>query len=219
MSPTPQMLCPRKESVMSKIKGAPRLTHLGRTNGWHGHAQRAHEQHFILPPAPTAALAAALKPRNRSVSTWLLVAFSLLLPNTSSWSASSAESTAKLMVFHDLRKQTAEFIGYSKSIVLTPEQDRIKAEALESIPAPCCEQYSIATCCCPCNLAKSVWGLANYLIAKGHQGPAQVQQAVVRWLESTNGQKYTGDACFTGGCNRPFQHNGCGGMKETDVLF
>ena len=202
---------------MAKLKVAPPLPRLGHTNGWHGHAQRAHEQQSILPPAPPA-LGGAPKSRTRSLSAWQLVAFSLLLPIPGS-SAPITESKAQPLVFNDVRKQTVEFIAYSKSIVLTSEQDRIKAEALESIPAPCCEQYSIATCCCPCNLAKSVWGLANYLIAKQHQGPAQVQQAVVRWLEFTNTEKYTGDACFKGGCNRPFQHNGCGGMKESSVVF
>jgi hypothetical protein len=63
--------------------------------------------------------------------------------------------------FIDVKEQTKEFIAYSDSIQLTPEQELVKQEALSRIPAPCCSDNSAYTCCCPCNMAKSWWGLSN----------------------------------------------------------
>ena len=117
----------------------------------------------------------------------------------------------------DSRQQAADFIRYYHSIVLTPEQEAIKSAALSAIPAPCCRNYSIATCCCPCNLAKSVWGLAHFLIAKQGYSASQVKTAVEEWLRSSNPGAYSGDACFTHGCNRSLDHNGCGGMDEKRI--
>jgi hypothetical protein len=112
-----------------------------------------------------------------------------------------------------MRTQSAEYIRSYFTIKLTPDQERIKQEALEGIPAPCCSNYSIATCCCPCNLAKAAWGLSHQLIAQSGYGVVQVRQAVTEWLESTNPEGYRGDACYTpGGCTRPFNQDGCGGM-------
>lgn len=120
--------------------------------------------------------------------------------------------------FTDARRQAAEFISYNDSIVLSPDQKKVMDEALSSIPAPCCAQYSIATCCCPCNLAKSTWGLSKSLIANQHANVAQVRAAASEWLRFTNPDGYTGDACFTKGCNRSFERNGCGGMDEGHIL-
>jgi hypothetical protein len=78
-------------------------------------------------------------------------------------------------------------------------------------------QYSIATCCCPCNLAKSTWGLSKSLIANQHANATQVRAAASAWLQFTNPEGYTGDACFTKGCNRSFERNGCGGMDEGHI--
>ena len=122
-------------------------------------------------------------------------------------------------VFGDVRKETERFVDYSSAIRLTPEQERIKAEALDSIPAPCCKKFSMKTCCCPCNLAKSVWGLSNYLIAKKGYGTTEVKNAVVGWLAYINPKGFTGDACFKGGCNRPFAQNSCGGMDAAHVIL
>lgn len=119
--------------------------------------------------------------------------------------------------FTDAHRQAAEFISYDQSIVLTAEQQTVMAEGLSSIPAPCCNQYSIATCCCPCNLAKSAWGLSKLLIARQHADAGQVRAAVAEWLQFTNPRGYTGDACFTRGCNRSFEKNGCGGMDDRHV--
>jgi len=119
--------------------------------------------------------------------------------------------------FTDVHRQAAEFISYDDSIVLNPDQKKVMDEALSSIPAPCCAQYSIATCCCPCNLAKSTWGLSKSLIANQHANATQVKAAASAWLQFTNPEGYTGDACFTKGCNRPFERNGCGGMDEGHI--
>jgi hypothetical protein len=121
-------------------------------------------------------------------------------------------------VFRNLRAQTEQFIDYFSSIRLTPAQEAIKGEALDSIPAPCCKKFSMKTCCCPCNLAKSVWGLSNYLIAKKGYGAPEVRSAVVEWLAFTNPKGFTGDACFTGGCKRRTAQNGCAGMDATHVI-
>jgi hypothetical protein len=122
-------------------------------------------------------------------------------------------------VFRNVRAQTEQFIDYYSAIRLTPTQERIKAEALDSIPAPCCKNYSMKTCCCPCNLAKSAWGLSNYLIAKKGYGAPEVKSAVVGWLAFINPNGFTGNACFTGGCKRPFAQNGCAGMDAAHVIL
>jgi hypothetical protein len=121
------------------------------------------------------------------------------------------------VTFTDARRQAAEFISYDRSIVLSPEQKKVMDEALSSIPAPCCAQYSIATCCCPCNLAKSTWGLSKFLIANQNANAAQVRTAASEWLQFSNPDGYTGDACFTKGCNRSFETNGCGGMDDRHI--
>ena len=87
-----------------------------------------------------------------------------------------------------------------------------------SVPAPCCSDYPILTCCCPCNAAKATWGLSRYLIAKlGYSAP-QVKGTVTEWLRFINPRGFTGNACFAGGCKRSFSENGCGGMDETSLI-
>lgn len=114
--------------------------------------------------------------------------------------------------------RAATFIAYNKSITLTPTQQKIWDEALSAIPAPCCSKNPLATCCCPCNLAKSAWGLSKYLIAEKQYSAPMVKKTILDWLHSSNPGGFTGDACFTGGCNRPFAKNGCGGMKEQELI-
>jgi hypothetical protein len=117
-----------------------------------------------------------------------------------------------------VRARAEQYIDYWNAIPLNTDQERVKDKALRSIKAPCCSQYSMATCCCPCNLAKSVWGLSHYLIGrKGYTAP-QVKKAVLQWLEAINPAGFTGNACFTGGCKRPFAQNGCGGMEAAQVI-
>jgi hypothetical protein len=123
-------------------------------------------------------------------------------------------ATAQELRFTDRARQAEEFIGYTKSIALTPEQEAVKREALSKLKAPCCDDNGLDTCCCPCNLAKTAWGLANHLIAEKHYDAAQVRGKVAEWLEFVNPNEFTGDACYTpGGCTRPIAANGCGGMQ------
>ncbi|HEY4492378.1 MAG TPA: hypothetical protein VI958_10305 [Acidobacteriota bacterium] len=121
--------------------------------------------------------------------------------------------------FSDVEKQTKEFIGYYQTIQLTADQEKSKKEALSGIPAPCCSDFSIATCCCPCNLAKSVWGLSNFLITRQNYTAAQLKGAVQEWLQFTNKSGYSGNSCNMGHCGQPFKHDGCGGMKENQIAF
>lgn len=121
------------------------------------------------------------------------------------------------IVFYDARKQAAEFIGYYNSITLTAKQEQVKKEALSAIPAPCCGDYSIATCCCPCNLAKSVWGLSHFLIVEKGYGAEKVREVVNKWIGFINPDGYTGNSCYTGRCPKPFRENGCGGMDEKHI--
>jgi hypothetical protein len=122
------------------------------------------------------------------------------------------------LVFRDAAAQAKEFIGYYHSIPLSPQQQKVKEDALGAIKAPCCKDYPVLTCCCPCNMAKTVWGLSQYLIARKGYEAAEVRDAVTRWLEFINPGGYTGNACYTGGCSRPFAENGCGGMDESKLV-
>lgn len=111
------------------------------------------------------------------------------------------------------------FIADYHSIQLTPEQERLKVEALSAMAAPCCSKYSLATCCCPCNMAKAAWGLAARLITEKGYSAEQIRAAETSWLKSVNPSGFSGDSCFTGGCTRPMRANGCGGMKEESIAF
>jgi len=133
--------------------------------------------------------------------------------------ADSSTSGTSLIRFTDVERQTSEFLGYGKMIKLTPEQEKIKEAALGDIKAVCCKDFSALTCCCPCNFSKALWGMSAYLIAEKGATAAQVKQAAHEWVRFVNPKGFSGDACFTGGCSRPFAENGCGGMNEDDVQF
>jgi hypothetical protein len=120
--------------------------------------------------------------------------------------------------FFDRASQAAEFIGYSRSITLTAAQKAVRDRALGKLPAPCCSKFSAATCCCPCNLAKSVWGLSNYLIVREKATAGEVRRAAREWFAFVNPGGFSGDACDTGGCARKFSSDGCGGMDERNLL-
>ncbi len=141
-----------------------------------------------------------------------LIAVSGLLKNENAAVASPIE-------FTDVRENTKEYIGFYNSIELTPEQKLIKREALSAIKAPCCSDNSAYTCCCPCNMAKSWWGLAHHLIVDEGYGADQVQAAVEGWIDFIGPKGFSGDACSTGGCGRAFHRNGCGGMSESKIVF
>ena len=121
--------------------------------------------------------------------------------------------------FSDVREQTHEFMKYEETIVLTPQQEAIFKQALSAIPAPCCSDNTALTCCCPCNMAKSWWGLSKHLIVNKGYNAEQVQATVEEWFEFINPDGFSGDVCYTGGCFRAFADNGCGGMKQEEVVF
>jgi hypothetical protein len=132
--------------------------------------------------------------------------------------AASARASRSVKFF-DPPSQAAEFIGYSRSVALTPAQQKIREKALRAMAAPCCKEFPLATCCCPCNLAKSAWGLANFMIARKGATADEVKDAVRGWLAFVNPNGFSGDTCNTaGGCTRRFAHNGCGGMDERNLL-
>lgn len=115
--------------------------------------------------------------------------------------------------FTDAKAQSAEFIGYYHSIQLDDAQEAIKRAALEPLPAPCCSDNSAYTCCCPCNLSKTIWGLSALLITEHGADADAVRSKVEEWIAFVNPDGYTGNVCTTaGGCPRPFAENGCGGM-------
>jgi len=120
--------------------------------------------------------------------------------------------------FTNVASQTRTFIGYYHSIRLTREQEIVKARALNSIPAPCCSDKPMRTCCCDCNLAKAVWGMSNYAVAKLGYSEAQLREKVLQWLAFINPGGFTGDSCYTGRCGLPFDNNGCGGMEESRLV-
>lgn len=133
--------------------------------------------------------------------------------------AAAYAAPPKKLVFKDVETQTLEYIGYEKSIKLTPRQEAVKKQALGSIKAVCCREYSAYTCCCPCNFSKSLWGMSNYLIARQGYGVEDLKKAAKAWIKYVNPNGFSGDACSTGGCNRPFAQNGCGGMNDRDIRF
>ena len=148
------------------------------------------------------------------VATTLAAIFLLALPALPRPAAAAAPGDIE---FVDAAAQAREFIGYYHSIPLTPDQEKTKEVALGTLKAPCCEQFSLASCCCPCNLAKSAWGLSHYLIARQNFTAAKVNATVAEWLRFVDKDGFTGDACFSAGCARPFHANGCGGMRETKI--
>ena len=123
------------------------------------------------------------------------------------------------IVFSDVQSQTGQFMDWERTIRLTPEQEAIKKQALGAMPAPCCSDNSAYTCCCPCNLSRTIWGLANYLIAEQGAGVKKVQAKTTEWVAFVNPEGFSGDVCYRGGCPRPFKNNGCGGMKANQVNF
>mgnify|MGYP003343809689 CR=1 FL=1 len=158
--------------------------------------------------------------RSRALA-WLggaaIAVISVLAVNALPWDDQAA--VASPIEFTDVRKHTEDFVGYYNSIELTPEQELVKRQALSRIPAPCCSDKSAYTCCCPCNMAKSWWGLSHHLIANEGASADEVKAAVEGWIEIIGPKGFSGKACYTGGCVRPFHRNGCGGMNENQIVF
>lgn len=112
-----------------------------------------------------------------------------------------------------------DLMAFYKSIELSPEQEQVREAALRDMPAPCCSNFSAATCCCECNLSRSLWGLAKHLIADRGADAGQVRSAVESWVAALNPEGYEGRTCSTGQCNLPFKEDGCGGMAETHLIY
>lgn len=122
------------------------------------------------------------------------------------------------------------FLQYYDQYPLTAEQEAVKKEALDALVAPCCDDNPMYTCCCPCNLAKTVWGLSAYLIVEKDYDATAVREAALQWLrfirrdyykareleqQGLNPQTfgvYAGKSCYEGRCDLPFRQGGCGGM-------
>lgn len=121
--------------------------------------------------------------------------------------------------FTDVEKQTRQFMGWYETIKLTPEQDAVKKEALGAIPAPCCSNNSAYTCCCPCNMSRAIWGLSARMIVNNGATARQVRDKVQEWVNFIAPDGFSGDGCYRGGCGRPFNKNGCGGMKPEALAF
>ena len=145
-----------------------------------------------------------------------IVAAALVAPGAGIGTVHAAKSDP--LVLTDVETQTRTFMGYYHSIRLTRDQESIKARALNSIPAPCCSDKPMRTCCCDCNLAKAVWGMSNYAVAKLGYTEAQLRDKVLEWLAFVNPGGFTGDSCYTGRCGLPFDANGCGGMQESQLV-
>jgi len=117
------------------------------------------------------------------------------------------------------RTDVETLVAYNRSITLDGAQEAVREEALSALPAPCCAQFSAATCCCECNLARATWGLAKHLITSEGLDATAVRERVAAWHGSLNPAGFAGNACFTGGCNRAFAEDGCGGMEEGHLVF
>ena len=121
--------------------------------------------------------------------------------------------------FTGTQDEVETLIEHYRSITLTEEQEAIRVAALQDMPAPCCNNFSAATCCCECNLSRSLWGLSKYLIVERQADAKQVRSAAEAWVAALNPDGYSGNTCTTGRCNRPFKNDGCGGMRDGHVVF
>ncbi len=130
---------------------------------------------------------------------------------------------------------TAQFIEYYSTYKLSADQKTMRDAALSELRAPCCDDFPMSTCCCDCNLAKSVWGLSAYLISEKGFDAAAVKAAAEQWLEFIRPDYFRvrdlldhglnpGDyglvhenSCYVGKCGLPFAQGGCGGMGALNL--
>jgi hypothetical protein len=125
--------------------------------------------------------------------------------------------TSGEIVFRDVEDQARTFMEWERKIQLNREQEQIKKDALSAIPAPCCSDNSAYTCCCPCNMSRTIWGLANHMIARQGANAREVRAKAEEWIAYINPNGYDGKACYTGRCPRPFREDGCGGMNASQL--
>lgn len=129
------------------------------------------------------------------------------------------QARASGIEFRNVEEQSRQFMRWHAEIRLTPEQERVKKAALESIPAPCCSDNSAYTCCCPCNISRTIWGLSQYMIARQGSGVSEVRKRVREWIAFIAPGGFSGSACYNRGCQRPFNQDGCGGMDPDNFLL
>ncbi len=136
------------------------------------------------------------------------------------WAVSwSGRLLADEIRFTDVETQSRQFMRWHAEIRLTAAQEGVKRAALESIPAPCCSDNSAYTCCCPCNISRTIWGLSQYLISKQNASAEQVRAKVREWIAFIGPANSSGSACYSGGCHRPFASDGCGGMDPGNLVL
>lgn len=134
----------------------------------------------------------------RKLVPWLLLIAAILLLSAVAINARHDDQPSihgSLVQYHDVEAQTLEFMGYCRSVTLTPEQESIMGEALTAIKAPCCSDETAHTRFCDCNMAKAWWCPSKHLIADRGFAAEQVTTAVVEWLEFINPDGFTGNAC------------------------
>lgn len=143
------------------------------------------------------------------------VVFSLVAALAASCSLLGADE----VVFKDVAAQSRQFMEWHRTIKLTPEQEGVKKAALEALPAPCCSDNSAYTCCCQCNVSRTVWGLSQYMIAKQGAGAEEVREKVREWISFVSPKGFSGKSCYNGGCARTFSNDGCGGMSADHLVL
>ncbi len=116
----------------------------------------------------------------------LLVFVVPALSFVSSWALAAATQDFQ---FTDVRKHTTAFHQYERTIKLTPAQQAIYREALEGLPAPCCQDNTALTCCCPCNSARAWWGLAKHLVADLGYDAKETRAKVARVVQVHQSQR------------------------------
>ena len=153
----------------------------------------------------------------RKTSLALLFVVLPVLSFVSSWALAATKEDFK---FTDVRQHTTAFHQYERTIKLTPEQQAIYREALEGLPAPCCQDNTALTCCCPCNSARAWWGLAKHLVADLGYDAKETRAKVAEWFRYINPSGWSGTTCYTpDGCGKPFHQGGCAGMTADQLAF
>ena len=149
-----------------------------------------------------------------------LVLLLFVLPVVTLVSSWTLAATKGGLEFTDVKAQTKQFHEYERTIQLTAAQDAIYREALNGLPAPCCSDNTALTCCCPCNGARAWWGLAKHLVANLGYDAEATRAKVDEWFQFINPSGWSGKTCYSaGGCGKPFDEGGCGGMSASTVVF
>ena len=90
------------------------------------------------------------------------------------------------------REEVLTLMKFYETLELTPDQEAVRLAALQPLPAACCNNFSAATCCCECNLSRSIWGLSKHLIVEHEADAEQVRTAVEAWIQVLKPDGYEG---------------------------